>query len=96
MKKRIIGKGLGPALALGLSAFLLFTPLEVYAGQGDLAMANKVTIEEEETPLVATPEESKRENSWWWMVVLGAGLGITIEEYVRIKAIRGGDDEEIM
>ena len=54
--------------------------------------ATTVTIAEEETPLVATPKESRAASSWWWMLLLAAGLGITIEEYVRIKAYKGSEN----
>ncbi len=94
MKTKLCMKGYAMLLAVVISFGLLFCPMTARAQQNDSAQAT-ATIADEETPLVATPKESRAESSWWWMILLAAGLGITIEEYVRIKAYKGEDDEVI-
>ncbi len=96
MKKSIWERSASVALALMMCIGVMFTPFTVRAEEGNSAQTAEATIEDEETALVATPDQSKRESSWWWMVVLGAGLGITIEEYVRIRAVKHEEDEEMM
>ena len=93
MKSKLRKKGLVPLMAVAISLGLLICPMTVRAEETGTSADATVTIAEEETPLVATPKESGTETSWWWMILLAAGLGITIEEYVRIKAIKGEDDE---
>lgn len=92
MKTKLRMKGYASLLVATMIIGLLCNPITVRAQQSNQAEAT-VTIAEEETPLVATPKESRAESSWWWMILLAAGLGITIEEYVRIKAYKGEDDE---
>ena len=95
MRKRILKWGLAPLAALFMCFGVMLSPVTALASEGNAATASEVTIEEEETPLVATPQERRTQDNWWWMILLAAALGITIEEYVRIKAYKGEDDEVI-
>ncbi len=95
MRKRILKRGLASCLASLLWASVMFSPVTALASDGTAAAASQVTIEEQETPLVATPQDASTESSWWWMILLAAALGITIEEYVRLKAYKDEDDEVI-
>ena len=95
MRKRIWKWGLAPLAALFMCFGVMLSPVTALASEGNAATASEVTIEEEETPLVATPQERRTQDNWWWMILLAAALGITIEEYVRIKAYKGEDDEVV-
>ncbi len=88
--KKCFDKHLGKALAIVLSASMVFHPAVAFAGENEsavesaqtVASADAVTIEDEETAKAAKTE-TKSIKSDWWIVALAAVAGISVEEYLR-------------